>query len=330
MIDASINPAQLLAELEEVLGTVPPLATRRHDTPENHAWLGRAANVIERWDPQKGPVFVQCLKQFHDVVAREASEAFRQIMVLLHQAQHDLQIRARASKLEGYLRVLQAQDQLIRESSSREIPMPVSTALTRLFHEINQTFPELNLLFEGHGRAEALRSQLAIGMQKISGCMNATDSKPVASGDSVARPANPELVFVIHGRQLFEEFHTFLRALGLKPLEWSEASRRTGKPNPYTWEIVDRALSEAVAIVALLTPDDDARLRQRLWSAHENPLETEYLSQPRQNVLFSLLSRICGLIPVPGVVPSCDTGQFPWPCRCESRRIVWLRLGFCC
>ena len=38
---------------------------------------------------------------------------------------------------------------------------------------------------------------------------------------------------------------------------------------------------------------------------------------------FRLLSRICGLIPVPGVVPSCDTGQFPWPCRCESRRIVW-------
>jgi hypothetical protein len=36
-----------------------------------------------------------------------------------------------------------------------------------------------------------------------------------------------------------------------------------------------------------------------------------------------LLSRICGSIPVPGVVPSCDTGPFPWPCTCESRRIVW-------
>ena len=38
---------------------------------------------------------------------------------------------------------------------------------------------------------------------------------------------------------------------------------------------------------------------------------------------LGLLSRICGLIPVPGVVPSCDTGPFPWLCRCESRRIVW-------
>jgi hypothetical protein len=42
-----------------------------------------------------------------------------------------------------------------------------------------------------------------------------------------------------------------------------------------------------------------------------------------QSSEIDLLSRICGLIPVPGVVPSCDTGQFPWPCTCESRRIVW-------
>ncbi len=35
------------------------------------------------------------------------------------------------------------------------------------------------------------------------------------------------------------------------------------------------------------------------------------------------LSRICGAILALGVVPSCDTGQFPWRRRCESRRIVW-------
>ena len=66
------------------------------------------------------------------------------------------------------------------------------------------------------------------------------------------KPSNPELVFVIHGRQLLGEFHIFLRALGLKPLEWSEARKRTGKPNPYTWEIVDLALKQAGAIVALV------------------------------------------------------------------------------
>ncbi len=101
-----------------------------------------------------------------------------------------------------------------------------------------------------------------------------------------AGPTNPELVFVIHGRQLLGDFHNFLRALGLKPLEWSKARKLTGKPNPYTWEIVDKALSEAGAIVALLTPDDEARLRPELWSQHESSLEKEYLAQARQNVLF--------------------------------------------
>jgi predicted nucleotide-binding protein len=72
----------------------------------------------------------------------------------------------------------------------------------------------------------------------------------------------------------------------LKPLEWSKARSLTGKPNPYTWEIVDRALKEAGAIVAFLTPDDEARLRQHLWSEQESALEKEFLPQARQNVIF--------------------------------------------
>ena len=69
-------------------------------------------------------------------------------------------------------------------------------------------------------------------------------------------------------------------------MEWSKARNLVGRPNPYTWEIVDTALSKAGAIVALLTTDDEARLRPHLWSEHENALEKEYLFQPRQNVLF--------------------------------------------
>lgn len=99
-------------------------------------------------------------------------------------------------------------------------------------------------------------------------------------------PTMPELVFVIHGRQKLTDFHNFLRAIGLKPLEWSAARRMTGKPTPYTWEIVDTALTQAGAIVALLTADDEARLREGLWGESENAIEKELLSQPRQNVLF--------------------------------------------
>lgn len=58
------------------------------------------------------------------------------------------------------------------------------------------------------------------------------------SDNPIAGPEHPELVFVIHGRQLLGDFHTFLRALGLKPLEWSKARNLTSKTSPYTWEIV--------------------------------------------------------------------------------------------
>lgn len=98
--------------------------------------------------------------------------------------------------------------------------------------------------------------------------------------------SDPALVFVIHGRQKQGDMHAFLRAIGLKPLEWSQARRNAGSPNPYTWEIVDLALKKAGAIVALMTPDDEARLREDLWTRDENALEKAYLQQARQNVLF--------------------------------------------
>ena len=103
---------------------------------------------------------------------------------------------------------------------------------------------------------------------------------------SNAPPVDPRVVFVIHGRQKLTEVHSFLRALGLVPLEWSQARRITGKSTPLTWEIVDTALREAGAIVVLFTADDEARLREDLWGSHESVLEKQVMNQPRQNVLF--------------------------------------------
>lgn len=103
---------------------------------------------------------------------------------------------------------------------------------------------------------------------------------------AATKKGDPSIVFTIHGRQLIGEFHDFLRAIGLKPLEWGQARAKLGKPNPYTWEVVDWALQNAGAIVAFMTPDDEARLKEALWSPTENALEKELMGQPRQNVLF--------------------------------------------
>lgn len=84
---------QLLAEIEDVLRTMPPRATIRHETQENLAWLGRLSAVIENWDATKAIVLLPgYLDQFLGIDARNAAQGFRKIMTLLHQARHDLRM----------------------------------------------------------------------------------------------------------------------------------------------------------------------------------------------------------------------------------------------
>jgi len=99
---------------------------------------------------------------------------------------------------------------------------------------------------------------------------------------------DPRKVFVIHGRnqKARDALFTFLRSIGLAPLEWSEAVAATGKPSPYIGEILDKALSIAQAAVVLLTPEDEARLLVPFRNTGDPPYETELTPQARQNVLF--------------------------------------------
>jgi hypothetical protein len=93
MDDAGITQEQLLGELEDLLRTMPPEATIRHDTIENLSWLGRAAAIIEQWDKTKAVFFNEYLTKFHDVLARPSHEGWRQMLVMLHQARNDLRMR---------------------------------------------------------------------------------------------------------------------------------------------------------------------------------------------------------------------------------------------
>lgn len=97
---------------------------------------------------------------------------------------------------------------------------------------------------------------------------------------------DPRKVFVIHGRNQLarDALFTFLRALDLAPIEWSEAIRMTGKGSPYIGDVLDAAFNQAQAIVVLQTPDDVAYLHESL-ALPADP-ETEAQMQPRPNVLF--------------------------------------------
>lgn len=72
---------------------MPPRATIRHDSVENLAWLGRLSAVVEQWNPLKTVQLNIAVTQLGNVMARAGEEGYRAIVVLLHQAQHDLRLR---------------------------------------------------------------------------------------------------------------------------------------------------------------------------------------------------------------------------------------------
>lgn len=94
-------------------------------------------------------------------------------------------------------------------------------------------------------------------------------------------------VFVVHGRNTAarDAVFTFLRAIGLKPIEWDQAVARTGSGSPYVGEVLDLAFREGQAVVVLLTPDDVAYLRTEYAHGDDDP-EATPRGQARPNVLF--------------------------------------------
>jgi predicted nucleotide-binding protein len=129
---------------------------------------------------------------------------------------------------------------------------------------------------------------------------------PVAppAGAASARPATSRLeakrttkqnarkttnsVFVVHGRDNVarEAIFAFLRAVGVKPIEWTSALAMSRKGSPYIGEILDTVFAKARAIVVLITPDDLAQLRPDLLTPSDKPYERTPTGQARPNVLF--------------------------------------------
>jgi predicted nucleotide-binding protein len=100
--------------------------------------------------------------------------------------------------------------------------------------------------------------------------------------------AKDNSVFVVHGRndKLRRSLFDFLRALGLKPLEWEKVVLMTKRTNPYIGEILDNTMAKVQAVVVLFSPDDEARLRPEFLTTSDGPSEKQLRGQPRPNVLF--------------------------------------------
>lgn len=87
-----IDPAQLLAEIEDVIRTAPPQATLHHVESDALAWLGRAASLIRRWNATKGILFDCEVRQLHAGRIFDPAIAVAGIFTTLHEARHDLRL----------------------------------------------------------------------------------------------------------------------------------------------------------------------------------------------------------------------------------------------
>jgi predicted nucleotide-binding protein len=107
---------------------------------------------------------------------------------------------------------------------------------------------------------------------------------PQADADALRRLK----VMVVHGRDTAarDAMFEFLLALRLHPMEWSQLVSGTGSAAPYVGQVLDHAFAEAAAVVVLLTPDDEARLREPFRDANDPEHERRLTPQARANVLF--------------------------------------------
>jgi predicted nucleotide-binding protein len=97
-------------------------------------------------------------------------------------------------------------------------------------------------------------------------------------------------VFVVYGRddQARRAIFDFLRALGLRPLEWEMLVGETRNTSPFLAEAVRRGLAQTRAVIVLMTPEDVVRLHPDLHDPGESAAETRDAMQARPNVLLEL------------------------------------------
>ena len=99
-------------------------------------------------------------------------------------------------------------------------------------------------------------------------------------------PPDRRSVFLIHGRNTRARtaMTVFLKALGLRPIEWEEAVRATGSGSPHTFTVVKKGLEMSHAALVLMTPDEVVYLHPALANPHEADAKPQM--QVRPNVIL--------------------------------------------
>lgn len=96
-------------------------------------------------------------------------------------------------------------------------------------------------------------------------------------------------IFVVHGRdtQLNTDMFAFLRAIGLNPLEWSQAIKGARGANPHVDEIIYAAMEKVQGVLVMFSPDEEAKLKSKFCMPLDKKRGLNKLDgQARPNVIF--------------------------------------------
>lgn len=223
--------------------------------------------------------------------------------------QHEKEgLRHKRDRLASLRDEIARQEAILKSTRSRSqgwegAPESVMKVLRRFFSELSDALPEKNIQFDDSNNIDGLLSQLSSAYSKVHDGISALssslgvplpvpDTRPSEQPSEVAQAeaVDKRRVFVVHGRNLNakDAMFTFLRAIGLDPIEWEEAVQMTGAASPYTGSVLDTAFSNAQAAIILLTGDDVACLGQQFVETHDSADDKQLTPQARPNVLFEM------------------------------------------
>jgi hypothetical protein len=94
----ALSKEQLLAEIEDVIRTMPPSPTFEKAPPSEYwVWLGRTRAAIENWNPSKSAHAADCVQRCTVENPYSVRGGMRDLTILLHQARHDILLQIPAA-----------------------------------------------------------------------------------------------------------------------------------------------------------------------------------------------------------------------------------------
>jgi predicted nucleotide-binding protein len=138
---------------------------------------------------------------------------------------------------------------------------------------------------------EALRGAPSPSTGSAAPAASNVKASPKSRSVPAKRPiaSNNNSIFVVHGRDtaLSADLFAFLRAIGLQPLEWSQATKAAKGANPHVDDIIKKSMEKVRGVLVLFSPDEDAKLKRKFCSKADVRKGVGSLQgQARPNVIF--------------------------------------------